>query len=122
VQAAIAECHAVAPSVAETDWSRIVVLYEALGRLAPSPIVDLNRAVAVSMADGPAAALLIVDELVAAGALSGTHLLPTVRGELLARLGRTDEARDELVAAVRLCRSDPERRVLERKIATLGQP
>ena len=122
VQAAIAECHAVAPSVAETDWSRIVVLYEALGRLAPSPIVDLNRAVAVSMADGPAAALPIVDELVAAGALSGTHLLPTVRGELLARLGRTDEARDELVAAVRLCRSDPERRVLERKIATLGQP
>ena len=119
VQAAIAECHAVAPSVPATDWDRIVVLYEALGRLAPSPIVDLNRAVAVSMADGPAAALPIVDELVAAGSLAGTHLLPTVRGELLIRLGRTDEARDELAAAVRLCGNDAERRVLERKIAAL---
>jgi predicted RNA polymerase sigma factor len=121
VQAAIAECHAVAPSVEATDWSRIVVLYEALGRLAPSPIVDLNRAVAVSMADGPEAALPIVDDLVAAGALGGTHLLPTVRGELLTRLGRTDEARDELEAAVRLCRSEPERRVLERKIEALAR-
>jgi RNA polymerase sigma factor (sigma-70 family) len=119
VQAAIAECHAVAPSVAETDWSRIVVLYEALGRFTPSPIVDLNRAVAVSMADGPAAALPIVDELVDAGALAGSHLLPTVRGELLTRLGRTEEARTELEAAVRLCANDAERRVLERKIAVL---
>lgn len=119
VQAAIAECHAVAPSVETTDWSRIVLLYEALGRLAPSPIIDLNRAVAVSMADGPADALPIVDELVDAGALAGTHLLPTVRGELLTRLGRTDEARVELEAAVLLCASEPERRVLERKIAAL---
>ena len=116
MQAAIAECHAVAPSVAATDWGRIVVLYEALGRLAPSPIVELNRAVAVSMADGPAAALPIVDELVGPGALSGSHLLPTVRGELLTRLGRTEEARTELEAAVRLCPSEPERRVLERKL------
>ncbi|WP_156391286.1 MULTISPECIES: RNA polymerase sigma factor [unclassified Nocardioides] len=122
VQAAIAECHAVAPSVAETDWSRVVVLYEALGRLAPSPVVDLNRAVAVSMADGPAAALPIVDELVAAGALGGTHLLPTVRGELLTRLGRVEEARAELADAVRLCANDAERRVLERKIAALASP
>ncbi|GAA1796664.1 sigma-70 family RNA polymerase sigma factor [Nocardioides hankookensis] len=121
VQAAIAECHAVAPSVDETDWSRIVVLYEALGRLAPSPVVDLNRAVAVSMADGPATALPIVDDLVAAGALAGTHLLPTVRGELLTRLGRTEETRAELEDAVRLCGNDAERRVLERKIEALGQ-
>ena len=120
VQAAIAECHAVAPSVEATDWSRIVVLYEALGRLAPSPVVDLNRAVAVSMADGPEAALPIVDSLVEAGALAGIPLLPTVRGELLTRLGRTDEARAELGAAVRLCRSEPERRVLERKIEALS--
>jgi RNA polymerase sigma factor (sigma-70 family) len=119
VQAAIAECHAVATSVDGTDWSRIVVLYEALGRFAPSPIVDLNRAVAVSMADGPAAALPIVDELVDTGALAGSHLLPTVRGELLTRLGRTDEARTELETAVRLSTNDAERQVLERKIAAL---
>jgi RNA polymerase sigma factor (sigma-70 family) len=120
VQAAIAECHAVAPSVAATDWGKIVVLYEALGRLAPSPVVELNRAVAVSMADGPASALPIVDELVAAGALSGTHLLPTVRGEILTRLGRTDEARTELADAVRRCGNDAERRMLERKLEGLG--
>ena len=98
------------------------MLYEALARFAPSPIVDLNRAVAESMADGPAAALPIVDELVAAGSLAGTHLLPTVRGELLTRLGRTDEARTELDAAVRLCANEAERRVLERKIAALTLP
>ena len=108
-----------AASVAATDWDRIVVLYEALGRLAPSPVVDLNRAVAVSMADGPAAALPIVDELILDGRLAGSHLLPTVRGELLSRLGRTAEARAELEVAVRLCRSEPERRVLERKRAAL---
>ncbi|MER7546800.1 DUF6596 domain-containing protein [Spirillospora sp. NPDC127506] len=118
LQAAIAECHAVAPSAAETDWDRIVVLYEALGRLAPSPVVDLNRAVAVSMARGPAAALPVVDAL-AAGALAGSHLLPTVRGELLTRLGRTAEARAELERAAGLCRNERERTVLERKIAAL---
>ena len=89
LQAAIAACHASAPSVEETDWERIVVLYEALGRVAPSPVVELNRAVAVAMASGPAQALAIVDELVAPDRLPGSHLLPTVRGELLARLGRT---------------------------------
>ncbi|MFC7496515.1 MULTISPECIES: RNA polymerase sigma factor [unclassified Nocardioides] len=120
VQAAIAECHAVAPSVAETDWAKIVVLYDALGRLAPSPIVSLNHAVAVSMADGPAAALPLVDALVADGSLASTHLLATVRGELLSRMGRADEARSELTAALSLCRNDGERRVLERKLAALG--
>ncbi|MBD0321955.1 MAG: RNA polymerase sigma factor [Aldersonia sp.] len=120
LQAAIAECHAVAPSVAETNWSRIVVLYEALGRLAPSPVVELNRAVAVSMADGPAAALPIVDGLVSAGALSNSHLLPTVRGELLARLSRVEEARTEFERATAMCGNAGERAVLRRKLGELA--
>ncbi|MFD4194762.1 RNA polymerase sigma factor [Amycolatopsis thermoflava] len=120
LQAAIAECHAVAPSVAETNWDRVVLLYEALGGLAPSPVVDLNRAVAVSMAQGPAAALPIVDSLAAAGALDKSHLLPTVRGELLVRLGRTEEARTELTRAVELCGNERERAVLGRKLDALG--
>ncbi|TDQ54365.1 RNA polymerase sigma factor [Actinorugispora endophytica] len=120
LQAAIAECHALAPSVGATDWERVVLVYEALGRLAPSPVVDLNRAVAVSMARGPAAALPIVDGLAAAGALPNSHLLPGVRGELLTRLGRTGEARVELELAVRLCGNGSERSVLEGKLAALG--
>ncbi|MFE9786375.1 RNA polymerase sigma factor [Nocardia salmonicida] len=120
LQAAIAECHAVAPSVERTDWERVVVLYEALGRLAPSPVVDLNRAVAVSMAEGPAAALPIVDELAAAGALSTSHLLPSVRGELLSRLGRTTEARAELSEALRRCGNEREKAVLANKLAALA--
>ena len=122
LQAAIAECHAVAPSVEETDWERVVLLYEALGQLAPSPVVDLNRAVAVSMARGPAAALPIVDELVTAGALANSHLLPSVRGELLTRLNRPADARAELERAVGLCGNERERALLERKIAALGEP
>ncbi|HWH33702.1 MAG TPA: hypothetical protein VNT56_00095, partial [Acidimicrobiales bacterium] len=113
LQAAIAECHTVAPSVEGTDWERIVVLYEALGRLAPSPVVALNRAVAVSMVQGPAAGLRAVEELDGGGRLTGSHLLPGVRGELLRRLGRTDEARSELAQAVRLCTNDRERAALE---------
>ncbi|MFI6773544.1 RNA polymerase sigma factor [Nocardia sp. NPDC050412] len=120
LQAAIAECHAVAASVETTNWERIVVIYEALGRLAPSPVVDLNRAVAVSMAQGPAAALPIVDRLAAGGALSNSHLLSSVRGELLTRLGRTDEARAELERAAKLCGNERERTVLRRKLAELG--
>jgi RNA polymerase sigma factor (sigma-70 family) len=120
LQAAIAECHAIAPSVDETDWERIVVLYEALGRIAPSPVVELNRAVAVSMATGPATALGIVDRLASAGALRGSHLLPSVRGELLARLGRNDEARSELVAAAGLAGNERESAVLRAKAAALG--
>jgi len=116
LQAAIAECHAVAPSVDETDWDRIVVLYEALGRLAPSPVVELNRAVALSMAQGPAAALRVVDDLVAGGRLGHSHLLPSVRGELLTRLGRTGEARAELELALHRCGNAAERAVLERKL------
>lgn len=80
LQAEIAQCHAVAPSVAETDWSRIVLLYEILGRVAPSPMVELNRAAAVSMTVGPAEALAIVDEVERTGALRGSHVVPSVRG------------------------------------------
>ena len=120
LQAAIAESHAVAPSVGATDWERIVVLYEALDRLAPSPVVVLNRAVALSMAQGPAAALQVVDDLVATGQLAGSHLLPSVRGELLSRMGRTDEARAELGRAVDLCGNARERALLERKRDALG--
>ncbi|MEG3614466.1 RNA polymerase sigma factor [Isoptericola haloaureus] len=120
LQAAIAEQHDVARSVDDTDWEQIVVLYEALGRVAPSPVVELNRAVAVSMASGPAAALEIVDDLAAREVLTGTYLLPSVRGELLSRLGRRDEARTELELAARLCGNDRERGVLEAKAAALG--
>lgn len=120
LQAAIAECHAVAASVEETNWERIVLLYEALGRLTPSPVVELNRAVAVSMAEGPAAALPIVDELAAGGAFANSHLLPSVRGELFIRLGRREDARVELERAVQLCGNEQERAVLHDKLADLG--
>ncbi|WP_217583942.1 sigma-70 family RNA polymerase sigma factor [Microbacterium sp. GbtcB4] len=115
LQAAIAECHAVAPSLEETEWDRIVVLYEALSRLTPSPVVELNRAAAVAMATGPASALRLIDELAASGALHGYHLLPATRGELLRRLGRESEARSEFAAAAGLAGNDRERELLERK-------
>jgi predicted RNA polymerase sigma factor len=117
LQASIAECHAVALSVAETDWDRIVVLYEALGRLSPSPIVDLNHAVAVAMASGPAAGLDLVDAIAVRGDLAGSHLLPAIRGEMLARIGRSDEARTEYLRAAGLCANAAERTVLEQKAA-----
>lgn len=119
LQAAIAEQHAVASSVDTTDWSTIVVLYDVLGRVAPSPVVDLNRAVAVAMADSPDAALRIVDELVATNALPASYLIPSVRGELLARLGRNDEARVELTRAAELVGNAAQRGVLERKARAL---
>jgi len=117
LQAAIAECHAVAASVQETDWDRIVVLYEALGRIAPSPVVELNRAAAVAMAVGPASALQIVDALAASGALAGYHLLPATRAELLLRLGRRDEARGEFAVAAALAGNERERALLAAKAA-----
>ena len=120
LQAAIAECHAVAASVEETDWDRVVLLYEALGRLAPSPVVELNRAVAVAMARGPREGLRIVDELVATDRLPGFHLVPSVRAELLGRLGRVEEARAEYALAVRLCPNARERDLLRRKAAAHG--
>ncbi|MEC5185035.1 putative RNA polymerase sigma factor [Cryobacterium sp. MP_3.1] len=117
LQAAIAQCHARAPSVADTDWDRIVLLYEALGRIAPNPVVELNRAVAVAMATGPASALRIVDDLADEGALRGSALLPSVRGELLARLGRAQEAHAEFVTAAALTANTRERDVLLAKAA-----
>ena len=119
LQAAIAQCHAVAPSVEETDWHRIVLHYEVLGRLAPSPIVELNRAVAVSMAYGPADALPMVDALEASGELRGSHLVPSVRGELLAQLGRVDEARSELLTAAGLTANAAQQKVLRAKADAL---
>ena len=115
LQAAIAECHAAAPSVEDTDWERIVLLYEALGRIAPSPVVELNRAAAVAMATGPASALRILDALTAEGSLRGYHLLPATRGELLRRLGREEEARAEFATAAALAGNDRERALLEQK-------
>jgi RNA polymerase sigma factor (sigma-70 family) len=112
LQAAIAACHARAPRYEETDWATIAVLYGRLAAVAPSPVVELNRAVAVSMADGPAAGLAIVDALAAEPALKDYHLLPSVRGDLLARLGRTDEARGELERAASLARNARERALL----------
>ncbi|WP_394552917.1 RNA polymerase sigma factor [Agromyces sp. MMS24-JH15] len=121
LQAVIAECHAVAPSVAATDWPRIVAAYDAIARIAPSPVVELNRAVAVSMAPepdgGPAVALALVDALADDRRLRLSHLLPTVRGELLARLGRASEARAEFEEAARRTRNDRERAVLLAKAA-----
>jgi RNA polymerase sigma factor (sigma-70 family) len=122
LQASIAECHAVAPSVAETDWPRIVMLYEALGRLTPSPIVELNRAVAVAMATGPSEGLALVDGIASRGELAGSHLLPAMRGEMLTRLGRYEEARSALLQAARLCGNAAERAVLERKADGVARP
>lgn len=121
LQAAIAERHAVAPSVAETDWARIVELYEALERVTPSPFVSLNRAVAVSMAEGPEAGLAAVDALADRPELARSHQLPAVRGELLARLGRDAEARAAYDAAIAACANAAERAALERKAAALAR-
>jgi RNA polymerase sigma factor (sigma-70 family) len=122
LQAAIAACHARARTAEATDWRRIARLYATLARLMPSPIVELNRAVAVSMADGPAAGLEIVDEIAAHKPLAGYHLLPAVRGDLLSRLGRVDEARVELERAADLARNDRERDLLLERIAALPDP
>jgi RNA polymerase sigma factor (sigma-70 family) len=119
LQAAIAACHARAATADQTDWGRIVALYDALAQLTPSPVVELNRAVAVSMAYGPDAALELVDALVDDSALSDYHLLPTVRADLLARLGRVDEARAELTRAVELTQNESERRLLSQRAAEL---
>jgi len=117
LQAAIAACHARARAGDETDWTRIAELYAALARITPSPIVDLNRAVAVSMALGPAAGLELVDRLTGDPSLKSYHLLPSVRGDLLAKLGRSDEARDEFERAATLTRNGRERDLLLRRAA-----
>jgi RNA polymerase sigma-70 factor, ECF subfamily len=112
LQAAIAACHAQARTAAETDWERIAALYDALAQLAPSPVVELNRAVAVAMAFGPAAGLDIVDALSSEPTLEGYHLLPSVRGDLLAKLGRFDQARPEFERAAALTRNARVREIL----------
>jgi len=112
LQAAIAACHARARSGAETDWAQIVTLYEALGRLNPSPIIELNRAVAVAMASGPAAGLALVDELLSEPSLKSYHLLPSVRGDFLFKLGRFGEARAEFERAASLAQNARERKLL----------
>jgi RNA polymerase sigma factor (sigma-70 family) len=112
LQAAIAACHARARSVKETDWPRIVALYDGLAALTGSPVVELNRAVAVTMAFGPEAGLELVDSLADEPALRGYHLLPSVRGDVLVRLGRVAEAREEFERAADLCDNDRERELL----------
>ncbi|NYD49373.1 RNA polymerase sigma-70 factor (ECF subfamily) [Actinomadura luteofluorescens] len=119
VQAAIAACHATAPGAAATDWPQIAALYGELARLAPSPVVDLNRAVAVAMADGAAAGLALVDELAASGRLAGYHLLPATRADLLRRDGRAAEARAAYEEALALAPTEPERRYLARRLREL---
>jgi RNA polymerase sigma factor (sigma-70 family) len=119
LQAAIAACHARASEPADTDWPRIAMLYQALAALAPSPVVELNRAVAVAMTAGPAAALDIVDALAAEPTLAAYHHLPSVRGDLLARLGRYQEADGEFRRAAALTRNLPERAVLLHRAANL---
>lgn len=117
IQAAIVACHAEAPEAAATDWLQIARLYDALARLVPSPVVALNRAVAVGMADGPDAALPLLDSLERDGALGAFHLLPATRADLLRRIGRHDDAADAYRAALALGPSAAERRYLERRLA-----
>ncbi len=117
VQAAIAACHATAADAADTDWAQIAALYGRLARLAPSPVVELNRAVAVGMADGPSAGLVLLEALAASGELAGYHLLPATRADLLRRLDRTAEAAVAYRQALELTATDTERRYLRRRLA-----
>ncbi|PSK91402.1 RNA polymerase ECF family sigma subunit [Haloactinopolyspora alba] len=120
LQAAIASCHARARTADETDWARIAALYLALARLTPSPVVELNRAVALGMAYGPEAGLRLVDELAAEPTLKTYHLLPSVRGDLLTKLGRGDEARAEFLRAAELTQNSRERKLLEERAASVS--
>jgi len=121
LQAAIAACHARALTAAETDWARIAALYDGLAQLASSPVVELNRAVALAMAFGPATGLELVDALTSEPALRGYHLLPGVRGDLLAKLGRVDEARAEFEHAASLTRNNRERALLLERAAACAR-
>jgi RNA polymerase sigma-70 factor, ECF subfamily len=121
LQASIAACHARAARAEETDWAQIATLYEALAALAPSPVVELNRAVAVAMTDGPAAGLALVDRLAEETLLKTYHLLPSVRGDLLEKLGRHEEARAEFERAAQLARNARERKLLLDRAAAAGR-
>ncbi len=120
LQASIAACHARAPSLEEADWTRIAALYDALAALTGSPVVELNRAVALAMAFGPKVGLELVDSLAEDPALRDYHLLPSVRADLLVRLGRSDEAREEFVRAADLCANDRERELLLSRALACG--
>jgi predicted RNA polymerase sigma factor len=120
LQAAIAACHARAITAGDTDWARIAALYEELGHIEPSPVVELNRAVAVSMASGPAAGLAVVDALKDDPALKNYHLLPSVRGDLLQKMGRKDEARSEFERAASITRNLRERNLLLERARACG--
>jgi RNA polymerase sigma-70 factor (ECF subfamily) len=120
LQAAIAACHARAATAEQTDWRRMADLYAVLARVTPSPVVELNRAVAVAMADGPEAGLAILEPLRSDPALRGYHYLPSARGELLRRLGRLDEARAEIERAATLTQNEKERELLLARAASLG--
>jgi RNA polymerase sigma-70 factor (ECF subfamily) len=120
LQAAIAACHATASRAEDTEWARIARLYELVARLNPSPVVELNRAVAVAMADGPAAGLALADDLAEGGGLAGYHLLPATRADFLRRLGRVEEAVGAYREALELAPTEAERRFLTRRIAELG--
>jgi RNA polymerase sigma-70 factor, ECF subfamily len=120
IQAAISAVHASAPDAASTDWSQIVGLYDVLLRLEPSPVIELNRAVAVAMRDGPEKGLALIDAILARGQLADYHLVYAARADLCRRLGRTDEARAGYRTALAQVRQEPERRFLERRLADLG--
>ena len=121
IQAAIAAVHAEAPAPAATDWNQIVALYDVLARMTPSPVVELNRAVAVAMRDGPAAGLELVDALLGGGELDAYHLAHSARADLCRRLGRTEDARTSYRRALELTRLAPERRFLEARMQALGK-
>jgi RNA polymerase sigma-70 factor (ECF subfamily) len=120
LQAAIAAVHAQAPTAAATDWAQIAALYSLLERVEPSPVVELNRAVAVAMRDGPLAGLVLIDSILARGNLESYHLAHSAKADLCRRLGRREEARAAYERALTLTRQEPERRFLERRLAELG--
>jgi RNA polymerase sigma-70 factor (ECF subfamily) len=120
IQAAIAAVHAEAPSTVETDWAQIVALYDLLTHAEPSPVIELNRAVAVAMQDGPAAGLKLVDAILARGDLADYHLAHSAQADLCRRLGKKAEARTSYERALALTKQEPERRFLEKRLAELG--
>ena len=120
-QAEIAACHARARTASETDWARIAALYEGLGKLQPSPVIELNRGVAVAMAYGPAAGLEVVDAVANDPALKEYHLLPSVRGDLLQKLGRLEEAEQEFLRAAKMTENARERALLLDRAAAVGR-
>jgi RNA polymerase sigma-70 factor (ECF subfamily) len=120
IQAAMAAVHATAPNARATDWREMVELYDALLQIEPSPIVELNRAVAVAMRDGPAAGLELIDDILDSGDLAEYHLVHAARADLCRRLGRTPEARESYEQALALAKQEPERRFLQKRLRELG--